>query len=161
MSTISGISSLGNNLPSSSTTADPVLQTSIPGLAQAAVSLSVQEGIVATLGGNSASPVTYDATGLLNAMIQAGTTNQSTPTASDGTSPQTAAQNQVNQDIVNALPSSSVASGIYNASGIVQGPSSNTSANWASILQANPNLSSTVIADSVNQGIVGTLSTMA
>ncbi|MGA8863264.1 MAG: hypothetical protein WB444_05585 [Gallionella sp.] len=161
MSTISGISALANNSLPTSTAANPVLQTSIPGLAQSAVSLSVQEGIVATLGGNSASPVTYDAAGLLNALIQAGTPNQSAPTTSNVTSPQAAAQNQVNQDIANALPSSPAASGIYNASGTIQGLPSNTSANWASILQANPDLSSTVIADSVNQGIVGTLSTMA
>jgi hypothetical protein len=141
--------------------ASAVLRSSIPGLAQTAVSLSVQEGIVATLSGAVSAPVTYNAAGLLNTLILAGTANPSIPPSGSVPNPQATAQNEVNQGIVNTIASSPAASGIYNASGTIEGLTSGTSADWASILKANPNLSSTLAADSVSQGIAGILSVLA
>ncbi len=161
MSTISSLTSAGSAYLSSNTSTETVLQTSIPGLAQTAVSLAAQEGIVATLSGAPTSPVTYDAVGMLNALIQAGTTTQSTSGITGAATPQSEAQSLINQSVAISSASSSSTSGIYNASGTLSGSTSVSSANWASVLQANPSLSATLIADSVNQGIVGTLSTAA
>ena len=60
-----------------------------------------------------------------------------------------------------ALTTNTTTSGVYSTSGLLQGLPANTSTNWVTALKANPNLASTVIADSFNQGIVGTLSTVA
>jgi hypothetical protein len=161
MSTMSGLASLNYNSVLVDTAANPVLKTSISGLAQTAVSLSSQNDIVATLGGASSTPVTYNAVGLLNTIVQAGTSTQPALTTSKGSSVQSIVQALFNQGVVNTLTSTPATSGIYTASGSIPGLSSNTSTNWANILKANPGVASTVISDSFNQGIVGTLSTTA
>jgi hypothetical protein len=158
MTTIPGVtpsSAYGYNAPI--TSASNVAKTSDSGLAQTAVSLSAAGSIVATLGGGSSSPLTYDAAGLLNSLVQAGTA----PTSAQTASTQATAQNSTNQGSVSTLSTSPTTSSVYNSSGSLQGLPSNTSANWASMLKANPSLASTVISDSINQGIVGTLSTTA
>ena len=161
MSTISSVtpsSVYSYNAPI--TNAGSVVQTANAGLAQTAVSLSAEGNIVATLGGGSSSSLTYDAAGLLNSLAQAGTATSSVQTAGNSSNPATA-QNSTDQGIVSTLTSSPTTSGVYNSSGTLQGLQSNTSANWASALKANPSLASAVISDSINQGIVGTLSTTA
>ena len=146
-----------NTLPPS---ANPVAQTSNSGLVQVATNLSAEASIVAALGGGTtSSSLTYDAAGMLNSFVQAGSAPSSSQTVSSSSNPQATAQNSTDQGIVSTLPSNSVVSGTYNSSGLLQGLSSNTSSNWATALKANPNLASTVISDSFNQGIVGTLST--
>ena len=169
MSTIAGLSSIYNSLLTGAV-ASTVSKTSIPGLAQTAADLSSQSGIVATFEAASSSSLTYDATGLLNSLVQAGTLIQPALTPTKGLSPQVTVQASASQGVINSFSkelsntlSSSipVTSGLYTASGATEGLSSNVSANWASILKINPNLSSTVISDSFNQGIVGTLSTTA
>ena len=160
MSTISGLSSIYNSLLIG-TVPSTVSRTSIPDVSQTAVTLSTQNGIVVTLGGGSTSPLTYDASGLLNTIAQAGALTQPTLTTSQGLSAQYTVQTLFNQGVINTLSSTPATSGIYTASGSVQGLTSNTSANWAEILKANPNFASTVISDSFNQGIIGTLSITA
>ncbi len=163
MSTISNVSSsssYGYSLPASNTAANPVAQTSNSGLVQEAASLSAIGNIVTTLGGGSTSSLTYDAAGLLNTLVQAGTASSSSQTTANSANP-ASAQNSTDQGIVNTLATSSTASGVYTSSGSLQGLPSNTSATWASALKNNPGLASTVISDSFNQGIVGTLSTTA
>ena len=141
--------------------ANPIAKSSNSGLVQAAANLSAEEGVVATLGSVSTSSLTYDAASILNSLVQAGTLSASSSTPVSNTSPPTSAVNSTNQNIVNSLSTNPDVSGTYNPSGLLQGQAANTSPNWATALKANPSLASTIISDSFNQGIVGTLSTSA
>lgn len=140
-------------------------QAALSGLSQTAVTLSAQGGIVASLGGGSLSGLTYDATGLFNSLIQAGAAASAaqTQTGTDSFT-QPTAQQSLDQGIAGTLASSSssssTGSGIYSAVG-AQANGVDTSTNWANALQSNPALAATVAADSLNQGIVGSLSTFA
>jgi len=121
MSTISGVtpsSAYSYNAPV--TSANPVVQTADAGLAQTAVSLSAEGNIVATLGGGSSSSLTYDAAGLLNSLVQAGTATSSAQTSGNSSNPATA-QNSTDQGIVSTLSASPTTSGVYNSSGTLQG----------------------------------------
>jgi hypothetical protein len=133
---------------------------------------------VATLGSTSSTDSqVYDAAGLYNSIAQAGTSTTSSNTGSATNTGSTGSGNTssaaaaaasatqaLNSSILSSLPGSSY-SGFYDGSGVVQSTSSaggtNLTANWASALQANPNLAHTVAADSFAQGIIGTLSTTA
>lgn len=160
MTTISNVAGPGvNSYNVPVTGANSVAQTSDTGLTQIAINLSIAGNIVATLGGRYSSSQTYNAAGLLNSLVQAGTAPASAQTTSN-IDPQTA-QDTTNQGIVGTLLTSPVTSGVYNSSGSLQGFSTDTSANWASLLKANPSLAAIVVSDSVNQGIVGMLSTLA
>ncbi len=169
------VSSTGNT--SSSSAASPVVTSSDPGLAAEASALSTTSGIVATLGSNSGTDTqVYDAAGLYNSIAQAGTsTSTASTTGTSSTSSTTdnttsaaaaaaAATQSLNSSILSTLPNSNY-SDFYNGTGVVQSTTSsggtNLTSNWASALQANPNLSAVVSADSFAQGIVGTLSTTA
>ncbi len=169
---------------SSTSTASPVVAGGDPGLAAEASALSTTSGIVATLGSTSSTDTqVYDAAGLYNSIAQAGTSATvpaaSTTGTSTGTSSSTgsttgdtssaaaaavSAQQSLNSSILSTLPGGSY-SGFYDGTGVVQSTSStsgtNLTSNFASALQANPNLSAVVAADSFAQGIVGTLSTTA
>ena len=160
MTTVSSVTpSNVNGYTTLTTSANPVAHTTDSGLAQAAVNLSAEGSIVATLGGGNASSLTYNAAGFLNAFVQAGTAPTSSQTPGKSSNPQATVQNLTDQGIVSSFSSNSTVSGVYNASGLLQGLTSDTSANWVTALKANPGLSSTVISDSFNQGIVGTLTT--
>lgn len=146
-------------------TASPVVTSSNPGLAQEASALATDAGIVATLGSAQAtSAQTYDAAGLYNSIAQAGTSTGPAITVPAGGNSQEVAQQALNSSVVSGLPSSSAESGFYSGSGVLQSAipgSADLTANWASALKENPNLSSVVAADSFAQGIVGTLSVTA
>ena len=140
-----------------------VAKTSDQSLAQTAVTISAEASIVATLGASSGATPTYDAVGLLNALIQAGNPSSSSTSQASATTGTQAAQ--PSQDQAAAGSSASLASstsGLYNASGVLQ-PTSSTdvTSNWASILKTNPELTSTVTTDAMNQGIVGSLTSSA
>jgi hypothetical protein len=153
-----------------------VAASSDPGLAAQASALSTTSGIVATLGSSSTDSQVYDAAGLYNSIAEAGTTTSNTGSSTgstgstssgDTTSAAAAAASatqSLNSSILSTLPGGSY-SGFYDGTGVVQSTSSaggtNLTSNWASALQANPNLSPVVAADSFAQGIVGTLSTTA
>ena len=144
-----------------------VSKTSDPGLSQIAVSLASDASVVATLDASSSSAsATYSAAGLLNSFVQAGN-SASTDTSTDPSQPSTdtdskTAQQSLDQAIVGSLSSSPSTSGIYTSSGALQTlPSTDVTSNWASILKTNPELATTAVADSMNQGIVATLSTSA
>lgn len=156
MSTISSMIASG----SYSYPATYVSPTSTPGLALTAANLSADGSIVATLGGGSSCPMTYDAAGLLNSLTQAEMAPAQAP-ALNGSTAQAAAQYSTNQGVLGALSSAASASGVYNSSGSLPAVSANISANWASILAANPGLASSAISAAINQGIVGTLFTLA
>lgn len=161
MSTVSSTTLLNFNGYTTSPLGGLVAKTSDSGMADTAVSLSAEADLVATLGGGALSTVTYDAAGLLNTLMQAGSASPTTQVADNSADPQAAAQNSTDQGIVGLLPSASITSGIYSSSGSPNSLPSNISANWASILKTDPSLAPSVISDSFNQGIVGTLSTTA
>jgi hypothetical protein len=151
---------------STSSTASPVVASNDPGLAQQASALSIDAGIVATLGtAQGTSAQTYDAAGLYNSIAQAGTsTGPAITVPAAGGNSQEVAQQALNSSVVSGLPSSNTESGFYSGTGVLQSAtpdSANLTANWASALKENPNLSSVVAADSFAQGIVGTLSVTA
>jgi hypothetical protein len=153
--------------PVSTGSASPVVASTDPGLAQQVGALSSTEGIVATLGSAPAISQTYNAAGLYNSIAQAGTSTApalTIPTAGSGTSSQVEAQQSLDSAVVATLPNSSVNSGFYTGTGVLQSASTdgaNLTANWASALKTNPNLANIVAADSYAQGIVGTLSVSA
>jgi len=161
MTTVSNVTpSSVNGYNTLASYSNSVSQTSNSGLVGTATRLSAEANIVATLGNGTASPLTYDATGILNSFVQAGLP---TSTSQAGSNPnlQTSAQNSTDQSIIYSLTSNSASSGVYNSSGLLQGISSGTTANWTTALKTNPSLAASVITDSFNQGIVGTLSTLA
>jgi hypothetical protein len=171
---VSSINSVSPYLTTPSVTSSvssPVVASNDPGLAEQASALSTTSGIVATLGSTSSSDQVYDAAGLYNSIAQAGTSTNTSSTASSGTSSGTtttptaaSAQQSLNSAILDTLPTSSSNTGFYDGTGVLQSASTtgtNLTANWASALQANPNLSRTVAADSYAQGIIGTLSVTA
>jgi hypothetical protein len=166
------VSGTGGVANASSTS--PVIASGDPGLAAQVSALSTDSGVVATLGSSTASQV-YDAAGLYNSIAQAGTTTSAASGTDSGGSITTgnttsaaaaaaSAAQSLNASILSSLPGGSY-SGFYDGSGVVQSTSSvggtNLTSNFASALQANPNLAHTVAADSFAQGIIGTLSTTA
>ena len=152
--------------PTATSAVSPVVASSDPGLAQQASELSTTAGIVATLGTTSTAQ-TYDAAGLYNSIAQAGTSTTTTPAIAvpaAGSNTQLAAQQSLNSAVVSTLPNSNAGSGFYTGTGVLQSTASNSAnltANWASALKANPDLSRVVTADSYAQGIIGTLSVTA
>jgi hypothetical protein len=161
------ISSIGTVSSTPSVSVSPIAASTDPGLAQQASALSTTAGIVATLGTVSTSAQTYDTAGLYNSIAQAGTSTVTTPAvaaSAAGSNTQVSAQQSLDSAIVGTLPTSSVNSGFYSGAGVLQSASSdsaNLTANWASALKANPNLSPVVAADSYARGIIGTLSVTA
>jgi len=158
---------------STSGTASPVVASTDPGLAQEASALSATAGIVATLGATSTTTaLTYDAAGLYNSIAQAGTSTTTssagaTAASTSGSNTEVSAQQSLDSAVLSSLSSStssSATSGYYDGTGVLQSATSDSAsltANWASALKANPNLSQVAVADSYAQGIVGTLSVTA
>jgi hypothetical protein len=153
LSTIPDYSSL--TTPSSTTS---VAQTSDESLIESAVDLSANAGVIATLGIPSVDLQTYDASGLLNSFVQAGSVPaDAIQVPSEGADTQDVGQELLDQEVLSTLSADPALSGVYTSAGTVQGLSSDTTANWASALQANPSLAATVAADTFSQGVVGTL----
>ena len=108
MTTISGVSpnSYGYNAPATST-GGSVSKKPNAGVAQS-TSLSSVENTLASLGGSSSSPLTYNATGLLNSLQQATSAKATTATTSVQAAQQAvlAAENVVTETL-NSLTSGS------------------------------------------------------
>jgi hypothetical protein len=101
--------------------------------------LSEQAGIVSTLGNSDSGLQTYDATGLLNAVAQAGMAQAGTTTTTKApTSTDPAASTDTS-----AGTSTSVAVAVPG--------------DWGAILKSNPALTSVAVEDAVAQGIVNTI----
>lgn len=154
------------NTVTSSTTTQPYVPTVSPTAAAAlssqAASLSAQSAVVASLGGSTGAAV-YSPSGLMTALQQAGTVEEPLPVPEEGSNVDTSntAQYALDQGIVGTLPSSAAESGIYGSSGVTSGLSEQAAANWADLLKTNPDLASTVIGSSFDQGIVSTLKVTA
>lgn len=142
---ISSISSTTTSAPLASPTATPPAapaqdaSTQDPATRVTLSNLSEQAGIVATLGGSGSAFRTYDATGLLNAVAQAGMAQAGT-TVPASTDPAASVD-------TSAGSSSSVAAAVPG--------------DWGTILKANPALTSVAVEDAVAQGIVNTIDVYA
>jgi hypothetical protein len=115
--------------------AAPEASTQDPSTRVTLSNLSEQAGTVATLGKSDSGLQTYDATGLLNAVTQAGMAQAGTP-APASTDPAASTD-------TSAGSSSSVAAAVPG--------------DWGAILKANPALTSVAVEDAVAQGIVDTI----
>jgi hypothetical protein len=134
---ISSISSTTTPTAPASAPAAQATSTQDPSTRVILSNLSEQASIVATLGnGASASGVqTYDATGLLNAVTQAGL-------AQAGTAVPSSTDPAASTD-TSAGSSTSVAAAVPG--------------DWGAILKSNPALTSVAVEDAVAQGIVNTI----
>jgi len=150
---------------SSGSASSPVVPSNDPGLAEQVSALSTTAGVVATLGSSTTSnALTYDAAGLYNSIAQAGPSTTTAPAATTPTSSATTTGATSTTPTTTTGTGSTSTSGYYNGTGVLQSDAasgSNLSANWANALKENPTLANTISADSIAQGIVGTLSTTA
>lgn len=141
----------------------PVVSSTAAGtLSSAAVSLSAESAVVASLGGSTGAAV-YTPSGLLDTLQQAGTATEPVTVPAEGSNVDTSATAQQAQDqaILSSLTSAPSSSGVYTGAGTVSGLSEQASANWAELLKENPDLAGTVIADSFNSGLVSSLQVTA
>lgn len=129
------------------------LATPTFGMVQDSVSLSIDSGILTSLGGGAP---TYTASDLLNSMASAGTL-QGSPLSAGSQNPQTVAQDTTAQGVVGTLSSDPSLAGVYNAAGVLNPLPTDVNSNWATVLQSTPSLTGVVTQDSLNQGIVATL----
>lgn len=132
-------------------------------LSSQAVSLSAQSAVVASLGGSTGATV-YTPSGLLNTLQQAGIAEEPISVPEQGSNVDTSAtaQQALNQGIVSTLASSAAGSGVYTGTGTLSSALSEQAAtNWAEVLKTNPNLASTLISNSFDQGLVNSLSVIA
>ena len=133
-------SSTTSTAPTSAPTTPPATATQDPSTQDAATrvtlsNLSEQAGIVAALGNGDNRFQTYDATGLLNAVAQAGMAQAGT-TVPASTDPAASTD-------TSAGSSASVAAAVPG--------------DWGAILKSNPALTSVAVEDAVAQGIVDTI----
>ena len=123
---------------------------------QDAVDDSSDEGIVTSFGGAPADSPTYNAAGLLNSFVQAGTpladAYSTGPYGSGDDSGLAAAAQSEDGAVLDAED----ADGTPGAS-----PGANYQSVWGSTLQADPAMAGTVAGDALDQGLVSTLSVMA
>ncbi|MDV0439742.1 hypothetical protein [Xanthomonas sacchari] len=161
---------------------NPIVSSNDPAAVQQAVELSGDASVILSLGGLAASTaadtgLTYNAAGLFNSIVSAGptdaastsgtsgsSTDPSTSTTGTGTSTSTAtspyptldqATQTYDQGLLGTITAPPSTPGLYNASGVFS--SQGLTPQLSSLLQSNPDLSSTVTGDLLNQGIVGGL----
>jgi hypothetical protein len=133
----------------------PVATGATAGETQSAIDDSSDEGVVLSLGGGSAladSP-TYSPQGLLNSFVQAGTPladTSSTGPYGDADNSGLAAAVQSDDG---AVLGAEDANGVPGASGY-----GNYQSLWGNTLRTNPGMAGIVATDSLDQGLVGTLS---
>ncbi|HJV02270.1 MAG TPA: hypothetical protein VJ752_17170 [Burkholderiaceae bacterium] len=141
----------------------PVQANGGAGLPDAAVALSAQQAVVASLGGSTGVTV-YTPSGLLESLQQAGILAQPATVPVPGSNTANLAQQALQLGVIGTLTGTgtTATSGIYNGAGVLAGlPSTQASANWADLLKTNPSLAGAVIQASVNSSLVSTLFTTA
>ncbi|MBA5688550.1 hypothetical protein [Rugamonas apoptosis] len=154
-----------------SVTSSPSYQTYVPpvqsnggaGLADAAVALSAQQAVVASLGGSTGVTV-YTPSGLLESLQQAGILAEPVSVPVPGSNTSYLAQQALQLGVIGTLTGSTTTStsGIYNGAGVLADlPSTQASSNWADLLKSNPSLAGTVIQAFVNSSLLSTLFTTA
>lgn len=152
----SSLSSLGSpdpySLGSLPSTANPVSAGSNPAAVAQAVELSSEASVVVTLGGGSSgsSGQTYNAAGLFNSIVNAGS---SAGTSSDLT--QNQATQSYYQGVLGSIVMPGSTSGVYDGSGIFAGQG--LSSQLSLLLKSEPDLTGSIVEDIVNQNVVGGL----
>jgi hypothetical protein len=129
------VSSITSTASSPAYTSPPVT-TPTPQTSVTMSSLSAEASIVATLGSSTSEFQTYDATGLLNQVAQAG--NAAAAGGAPLPDPSTTASPGSATSVAAAVPG-----------------------DWSTILKSNPALTSVAVADAVAQGIVNTINVYA
>jgi hypothetical protein len=124
-------------------------------LAKTAVSLASDSSVVALLGANGAASAVYTASGLLDSLAQAGTSE-----GVAANSP-TAPPQSLDQSLVALLSTAPAAASMYTAAGGLVSSTPDMTSNFATILKSRPGVAATFIHDSFDQGVVGTISTLA
>jgi hypothetical protein len=118
------------------------------------VALAGESAVVSLLGGADPSGASYNAAGLLNSIVQAGT-----PEA--GSAPATLPVS-LDQGIVDSLTQAdSGSASLASLAATVPTGTIEQTASYAAILQASPGLAATVIGDATAQGIIASISTSA
>lgn len=159
---MTSISGLGSTVPfslapaSGAATSVPLTTSNTAGLVQDAVTLSSEASALSTLGGSSS---LYDAAGLLQQFASAGTAQGTavSPSPGDGTDGGASAQTAQDAGVVAQLPQDSTTSGLYNATGALSALPSDQNANWAQLVQQQPELAGTAVADATTLGIISQL----
>nr|WP_198981066.1 hypothetical protein [Herbaspirillum sp. ASV7] len=151
-STTSSSASSSSPTPVDSTS-NPVSTTNDPAALQQALELSSEASVIVTLGGSSSSSdsLTYNAAGLYNSFVNAGSSANITPDTT-----QNQATQSLQQGELGSISSTTATSGIYNGSGVFTGQDGLTPQESA-LLQTNPDLASTFVSDAATQAIVGSL----
>lgn len=129
------------------------------GLPDAAVALSAQQAVVASLGG-SAGVTVYTPSGLLESLQQAGILAEAPTVPVPGSNTADLAQQALALGVIGTLTDTGTTptSGIYNGAGVLSGlPSTQASSNWADLLKTNPSLAGAVVQASVNSSLLSTL----
>lgn len=147
--------------PASSASSTSVARTSDAALPAQAVELAANEGIVATLGGASSSLQTYDAAGLLNTLVSAGSAPAAPLSIQAGEDTGTLAQDLTDAGISALLPGDPATAGIYGASGGLQSLPGDSASNWATALKTHPELASVAVGASFAQGVIAGIDTSA
>ncbi|MDE2584176.1 MAG: hypothetical protein KGN39_02170 [Betaproteobacteria bacterium] len=123
------------------------------GLVQDAVTLSSEADVLSTLGTGSL----YNPLGLLQQFTNAGSLQGATLSATSGDSAAGTSQAYQDSNIVAQLPQNSSASGIYDASGLLSALPSSPSTSWDQLVQQQPDLAGTAVADATTLGVVSQL----
>lgn len=150
--------SLGNTdpygLPASIANAgsNPVKAVNDPAAVAQAVELAAQASVVVSLGGASSGSgaQTYNAAGLFDAIVGAGSTDGAAPDLT-----QNQATQSYYQGILGSIVTPSSSNGVYDGSGQFTGPA--LSSDLSLLLKSNPDLTGSIVEDIVNQGVVGAL----
>ena len=110
--------------------------------------------MVVTLGGSSngnGDGLTYNAAGLFNSFVNAGSATGITADTSQNQADQSLAQG-----ILGSISAPASSSGVYAGNGVFSAQDGLT-AEQSALLKSNPGLAATFVGDAVNQGIVGSL----
>ncbi|MFS2116823.1 hypothetical protein [Herbaspirillum frisingense] len=156
--TLTSLGSLNSyGLPAESGASNPVKASDNPAAVAQAIELSTDASVIVSLGGGGAgsgqgqNALTYNAAGLFDAIVSAGSADNTSPDLT-----QNQASQSYYQGILASIPTPPTTSGIYDGNGQFSGNSGLTS-DLSSLLKSDPGLTSTIVGDLINQGIVGSL----
>lgn len=148
----SGVASSASTTPGN--TPDPVASSTNSAALQQAIELASEASVVVTLGGSSngnGDGLTYNAAGLFNSFVNAGSATGITTDTSQNQADQSLAQG-----ILGSISAPASSSGVYAGNGVFSAQDGLT-AEQSALLKSNPGLAATFVGDAVNQGIVGSL----
>lgn len=154
--TLTSLGSLNSyGLPAESGASNPVKASDNPAAVAQAIELSTDASVIVSLGGGTAvqgqDALTYNAAGLFDAIVSAGSADNTAPDLT-----QTQASQSYYQGILASITTPPTAAGVYDGNGQFSG-NGGLSPDLTSLLKSDPSLTSTIVGDLVNQGIVGSL----